>query len=135
MMRSAALVAAALRDVERKAALRAARGARRVALMVGIGITLFGALIFGSVGLVLVLAGPLGPGGAAFLVAALWLFMGIVALIALLLDLRRREPPMTPRIDPAEAMAALKADFGGASRSPLLAVAALVAGFIVAGRR
>jgi hypothetical protein len=133
MIRTAALAAAVARDLERKAAARAAHGARRMALAAAAGFLLLGTLIFASVGLVLVLAGPLGPGGATFLVAAIWLFLAVAALIVVMLDQRRRKPPMTPDVDPVEVMAALRTDFG--KGAPVLAVAAVVAGFLAAGRR
>jgi hypothetical protein len=133
MIRSAALAAAVVRDLEAKAALRAQHGARRMAMAAAAGFLFLGALVFGSIGLTLALAGPLGPGGAAFLVAAIWLFFAIVVLIGLVLDQRRPKPPMVPDIDPVEAVAAVKADFG--KTSPWIAVAALVAGFVAAGRR
>lgn len=133
MIRTAAFAAGILRDLERRAAIRAAHGMRRIAALVAVGAAVFAALIAGSVGLGFALAGPLGPAGAAFLVGLLWLVLAVVALIVVVLEHRRHEPPTMPDVDPAEAVAALKADFG--EHAPIVLIAAAAAGFLASSRR
>ncbi|GMG82166.1 hypothetical protein LNKW23_13790 [Paralimibaculum aggregatum] len=132
MRRSAALAADLARQAEYRARLRAEHGLQRWALAATAGVLAFGALVFASVGLVLLLGPVMGVGLAALLVAVLWLLAAVGVLIALLQAWRRKEPSMLPDDAPDRIVTALGADLG--ANAPLVTLAAFVAG-ILAGRQ
>ena len=133
MIRTAALGAALLRTAEDRAHTRARHGVERMAAAGLAAAAGFGGLAFASVGAMRLMAPAWGEGVAALVVAAGWLVAAIAALIATILLHRRSEPTLLPSDAPDRALEALRADLG--EHSPVLAVAALVAGIAASARR
>jgi hypothetical protein len=133
MMRIAEVGSSVLRRAESSARLRAQHGMRRMVLVMAAGVLVLGAMVFASVGLMLLLSRDMGLDTAALLVAALWVVLAVAALVWAVTEQQRREPPVIPAEAGDEMLAAFRKDLG--DNAPIITLAALAVGLLTALRR
>jgi len=122
-----------LRIAEQRAKSKAEHGLLGAIYMIAAGGLLFGVLVFASIGVLLVLAKPLGMGVAARVVALLWAPLAGCAVSIAVRHEARLDRAVLPRNSADRLIGAASADFG--ENSPIIAVAALVASMIASQQR